>query len=101
MVISNYSDCYPEVVGPELFAPNAYTVGCPGDGDKWPAENRVTFERFVRGSDGLVVYHAADNAFPDRPEYNLMIGVDGWNGRDEKAGPYWYYRDDKFISDTT
>jgi type 1 glutamine amidotransferase len=30
-----------------------------------------------------------------------MIGIGGWRGRTENAGPFWYYRDGKLISDTT
>ena len=37
---------------------------------------------------GVVVYHAADNAFPDWPEYNEIIGLGGWGRRNEKSGPY-------------
>jgi type 1 glutamine amidotransferase len=28
-----------------------------------------------------------------------MIGVGGWRERTETAGPYWYYRDGKLVSD--
>jgi type 1 glutamine amidotransferase len=28
-----------------------------------------------------------------------MIGVGGWRGRTEKAGPYWYFKDGKLVSD--
>ena len=28
-----------------------------------------------------------------------MIGIGGWNGRDPSAGPYWYYKDGKLVSD--
>jgi type 1 glutamine amidotransferase len=30
-----------------------------------------------------------------------MLGVGGWRARDEKAGPYWYYRGDELVADTT
>jgi hypothetical protein len=30
-----------------------------------------------------------------------MIGIGGWMGRNENSGPYWYYQDDKLVSDTT
>ena len=43
--------------------------------------------------------HAADNAFPGWPAFNEMIGVGGWRGRTEEAGPYWFYRDGKLASD--
>ncbi|MGD0500961.1 MAG: ThuA domain-containing protein [Bryobacteraceae bacterium] len=44
--------------------------------------------------------HAADNAFPNWREYNLMIGVGGWRGRNEKWGPHFYYQDGKLVADT-
>jgi hypothetical protein len=43
--------------------------------------------------------HAADNAFPNWPAFNEMIGVGGWRGRTEKNGPSWYFEDDKLVSD--
>jgi type 1 glutamine amidotransferase len=46
-----------------------------------------------------VVVHAADNAFPNWPEFNLMIGVGGWRGRNENAGPMWYFKDGKLTRD--
>jgi uncharacterized protein len=70
-----------------------------GGGDQWPAAVQTAFERYVRDGGGFVSYHAADNAFPDWPEYNLMIGIGGWMGRNEKSGPYWYLRDGKLVSD--
>ncbi|MDE3166510.1 MAG: ThuA domain-containing protein, partial [Acidobacteriota bacterium] len=70
-------------------------------GDKWPEEVKTAFEHFVANGGGFVSYHAADNAFPDWPAYNLMIGIGGWLGRDEKSGPYWYFKDNKLTSDTT
>ncbi|HMC61284.1 MAG TPA: ThuA domain-containing protein, partial [Candidatus Solibacter sp.] len=70
-------------------------------GDKWPDAVKAGFEQYVRAGGGFVSYHAADNAFPDWPAYNLMIGIGGWMGRDEKAGPYWYFRDGKLVSDPT
>jgi len=57
-------------------------------------------EQYIRGGGGLVVVHAADNAFPGWPAYNLMIGIGGWRGRNEKAGPHWYYEGGKLVSDT-
>ena len=68
-------------------------------GDKWPEDVKSAFEQFIRGGGGFVSYHAADNAFPDWKAYNLMIGIGGWMGRNEKAGPYWYFKDDKLTSD--
>jgi uncharacterized protein len=69
------------------------------DGPDWPAELRAQFENYVSNGGGLVVVHAADNAFPDWPAYNLMTGIGGWRKRDEHAGPYWYWKDGKLVSD--
>jgi type 1 glutamine amidotransferase len=48
----------------------------------------------------VVAVHAANNAFPGWAAYNEMMGVGGWRGRDERAGPYWYLRDGRVVSDT-
>jgi type 1 glutamine amidotransferase len=101
VVVSNYNDCYAQVVSPEMFKPGQYSVGCPGGGDKWPEGVKSSFEQYVRNGGGFVSYHAANNAFTGWPAYNLMIGIGGWNKRDEKSGPYWYYKDGKVVSDRT
>lgn len=71
------------------------------DGPNWPAELRAQFEKYVSDGGGLVVVHAADNAFPDWSAYNLMTGIGGWRKRDERAGPYWYWKDGKLASDSS
>jgi type 1 glutamine amidotransferase len=96
VVISNYNDCTPDAV-PE----GKYSIGCPGGGTEWPADLKQAFEQYVRNGGGFVVYHAADNAFPHWAAYNEMMGVGGWNGRDEKSGAYWYYKDGKLVSDNS
>lgn len=69
------------------------------DAPDWPENLRKEFEDYVRKGGGLVVVHAADNAFPDWPAFNEMIGIGGWRHRTESAGPYWYYKDGKLVSD--
>jgi len=69
------------------------------DSPQWPADLRASFEDYMRNGGGLVVVHAADNAFPDWPAYNQMTGIGGWRGRNETAGPYWYMRNGKVVSD--
>jgi hypothetical protein len=69
------------------------------DDDQWPAELKRSFEQYVSGGGGLVIVHGANNAFPGWKEFNLMAGVGGWRGRTETAGPYWYYKDGKLVSD--
>jgi type 1 glutamine amidotransferase len=57
----------------------------------WPAETKQDFEAYIANGGGLVVIHAANNAFGDWEAYNQMIGLGGWGGRDEKSGPAVYY----------
>ena len=70
------------------------------DAPDWPQPLRAQFEQFVTNGGGLVVVHAADNAFPNWPAYNLMTGIGGWRGRNQQAGPHWYFKDGKLTSDT-
>jgi uncharacterized protein len=54
------------------------------NGDAWPEEFRKALDDSLRqGKIGLVIVHAANNAFGNWDDYNLMIGM-GW--RDKKAG---------------
>ena len=61
------------------------------NGDAWPQTINAAFESFVKNGGGVVSVHAADNAFPEWPEFNKMIGLGGWGNRSEKDGPYIYY----------
>lgn len=56
----------------------------------WPKETQLAFEKYVREGGGFVSIHAANNCFPKWPEYNEMIGIGGWGGRNHKDGPYVY-----------
>jgi hypothetical protein len=66
---------------------------------RWPAPLMSAFERYMREGGGLVVLHAADNAFPGWPAFNEMIGIGGWRERSPAAGPYWYLREGRLLSD--
>ncbi len=70
-------------------------------GDDWPEETRDNFVTYVQNGGGVVVYHAASSAFPDWPEYNEIIGLGGWGGRDEGAGPYVYIEDGEVVRDNS
>jgi uncharacterized protein len=70
-------------------------------GERWNKETEESFVQFVRNGGGFVSVHAADNSFPDWKEYNEMIGVGGWGGRNEKSGPYLRLRDGSFRHDPT
>lgn len=70
------------------------------NGQAWPKETQQAFVDYVRGGGGLVVIHAADNAFSDWGEYNRIIGLGGWGGRNAKSGPYVYLdKEGKLIRD--
>ena len=69
------------------------------NGDAWPAETQSDFVEFVAGGGGFVPVHAANNSFPNWPEYNAMIGIGGWGGRNEKSGPYVRLRDGQVVLD--
>jgi hypothetical protein len=57
----------------------------------WPEGTRKKFEDYMKNGGGLVVVHAANNSWANWPEFNKMIGLGGWGGRNEKSGPYVYY----------
>lgn len=69
------------------------------DAPDWPEEIKASFEQYMKSGGGLVIVHAADNAFGKWEAYNQMIGVGGWRGRTEASGPYWFYRGGKLDSD--
>ena len=69
--------------------------------ERWPAALRASFEAYVSAGGGVVAVHAANNAFPGWRAYNQMLGVGGWRGRTEKAGPHWFYRDGALVSDSS
>ena len=71
------------------------------NGDGWPAAMNAAFMDYVQQGGGVVVYHAADNAFTDWPAYNEMIALGGWGGRNEQSGPYFYWKDGALQSDTS
>jgi len=69
------------------------------DSQAWPAELQASFEAYVKNGGGFVSVHAADNAFPNWTAFNQMIGVGGWRGRRDAAGPRWFLKDGKLQSD--
>ena len=61
-----------------------FNGGHLANGTRWPRETERALETYVREGGGLVVFHAANNAFLDWPAFNDMIGL-GW--RDRSFGP--------------
>lgn len=71
------------------------------NGDSWPEETNSRFLEYVQNGGGVVIYHAADNAFSKWPEFNKICALGGWEGRNENAGPYVYWQDGKLIKDSS
>lgn len=46
-------------------------------GPPWPQEVKTQFISFVNKGGGVFIYHSANNAFADWPQYNDIIGL-GW-----------------------
>jgi len=63
---------------------SSFNGGHTANGVHWPSEVEKTLEDYVAGGGGLVIYHSANNSFPNWHAYNEMIGL-GW--RDKKFGP--------------
>ena len=68
-------------------------------GRDWPQQTQDALVEYMENGGGLVIFHAADNAFPKWPEWNEMIALGGWGGRNEKSGPMVRYRDGKVVLD--
>ena len=71
------------------------------NGDSWSEKTRKGFIDFVTNGGGVVVYHSSCMAFPDWKEYNEITGLGGWGDRNEKSGPYIYYKNDKLVTDSS
>lgn len=68
-------------------------------GTTWSKPTRDSFEQFVAEGGGVVVVHSSVVGMDDWGEYNKMIGLGAWNGRNEKDGPYVYWQDGRIVYD--
>lgn len=72
------------------------------DSPLWPETTRTAFEAYMEQGGGLVIVHAANNAWGDWDAFNTMIGLGAWGGRDESTGPYVYYNEaHEIVRDST
>jgi type 1 glutamine amidotransferase len=85
---------------PDFKRYHAIVLNYDAPDGRWPATLRQSLEQYIRQGGGLVIVHAANNAFPGWPAFNEMAGIGGWRGRDEAAGPYWFLREGRLVSDT-
>jgi uncharacterized protein len=88
-------------LSPKFSSYGAIVLNYDAPDERWPDVLKQAFDQYVSGGGGLVVVHAADNAFPGWQAYNQMIGIGGWRNRSEKAGPYWFFKDGRLQSDTS
>ncbi len=84
---------------PKFDAYRAVVLNYDAPDERWPDALKQAFEQFVSSGGGVVSVHAADNAFSAWKAYNEMIGIGGWRGRTEGAGPYWFFKDGVLASD--
>jgi len=84
---------------PQFAKYNAVLVNFNGghkdDGIRWPAEVEQSLEKYVSAGGGLIVLHAANNAFLHWAAWNEMIGL-GW--RDKDFGPGLIVVDGKVVT---
>ena len=71
------------------------------NGDSWSEKTNSAFVEYVKNGGGVVLYHAADNSFPAWKEYNEMSCLGGWGDRNQKDGPYVYYKNNILVTDTS
>lgn len=71
------------------------------NGDSWSEKTNNAFVEYVKNGGGVVIYHAADNSFPKWKEYNEMTGLGGWSDRNQKDGPYVYYKNNQLVRDSS
>ncbi len=69
------------------------------NGDDWSESVQKSFEHYMENGGGMVFTHAVNHTFADWDAFNLMMGIGGWGGRNEKHGPFVHWRDGKIIRD--
>jgi len=68
-------------------------------GKTWAPQTRKNLENFVHNGGGLLIIHSSIVPMADWPEYNKMTGLGAWDGRNEKSGPFVYWKNDRFVYD--
>ena len=68
-------------------------------GATWKESVRKAFEKYVSDGGGVVVLHSSIIPMEDWSAYNEMTGLGAWNGRDERWGPFVYWKDGQYVYD--
>lgn len=72
------------------------------NGQMWPEAVQQNFIKYVQDGGALVIVHAANNSFGQWKEFNEMIAVGGWGGRQlSKDGTWLHAVDGKIVRDDT
>lgn len=90
---SSKQSCQDGTYQPDFAAYDVVVINEGFHAPLWPPDTRAAFESFIKNGGGMVSYHAANNAWPEWKEYNRMTGIGGWDGRNEKSGPYLFIND--------
>lgn len=89
------SSFHPEFSGYALVVSNY-------NGQAWPADTNSAFEAWLKRGGGFVSVHAADNAFSKWADYQEIIAVGGWGGRQSATDlPSARWREGHIALDTT
>ncbi|HTV02170.1 MAG TPA: ThuA domain-containing protein, partial [Luteitalea sp.] len=62
---------------PDFAAYKAVVFNYDAPDERWPEPLKTAFEQYVSAGGGVIVVHAADNAFSGWKAWNVMIGVGG------------------------
>ena len=55
---------------------------------RWPAAVRADFVQYVRQGGGVFIFHSANNAFADWPDYDRIIGLGCATSRPARPSPW-------------
>lgn len=69
------------------------------DGKTFSERTRTNFEKYVSAGGGLVAVHSSVIPMSDWTPYNEMIGLGAWGNRNEKDGPYLYWKKGRYVYD--
>ena len=70
-------------------------------GEVWPEPVQKAFENYVADGGGVVIIHSSVVPMAGWKAYNEVIGMGAWEGRNEKDGPYLYWKEGKYVYDYT
>lgn len=66
-----------------------------------PSLSKKAFENYVADGGGVVIIHSSVVPMAGWKAYNEIIGMGAWEGRNEKDGPYLYWKEGKYVYDYT